>query len=136
MAQKFLPTKPKLFVHQSICVVKVNRLERFQELVGAMKETRLIFRGKGIEIFQPSSPDTRHLRIFHESVGYFPHGRRGGILGRNLGHSSAAMHLKSEVKNGQDDSYRANQLRDRGDGFPAHTVPLCESLSNFIIASG
>ena len=48
MPKEFLPAKPELFVHQSIKVVKVNRLERLQKLMAGVKEARLLFHRQGL----------------------------------------------------------------------------------------
>src|SRR3954462_2660412 len=63
--KKFEPTLPELGVEQSIDIMIMDRLERFQELMGRMKKARLIFRRKRVEILQTDPPNPRELRIFH-----------------------------------------------------------------------
>ena len=42
MPEKFLPATPELFIHQPVELMKVNRLERLEKLVGGVKKARLI----------------------------------------------------------------------------------------------
>ena len=43
MPQKTMPAFEKLPVHQSINIMKMDCLERLQELVGRMKKARTLF---------------------------------------------------------------------------------------------
>ena len=104
MPKKFLPATPELFIHQPVDVMKVNRLERLEKLVGGMKETGLILGGERLEVLQTRSPNARHFGIFHERVCHLPDRRRGGILGRYPGDARAAVHFFGEIKHRQDDS--------------------------------
>ena len=100
--------------------MKMNRFERFQELVSCVKETRLILGGECAEIFQTYSPDSFQLRVFHEGLGHIAQGSGGGVLRGQLRHARAPVHLNAEIQHRQDDRDRANQLRDRIDRFPTH----------------
>ena len=104
MPKKFLPAVPELFIHQPVEMVKVNRLERLEKLVGGVKETGLILRGERFEVLQTRSPDARHFRIFHERIGHLPDRRGRGILGRYPGDAGAAVNFFGEIEHRQDDS--------------------------------
>src|SRR5881409_1391106 len=69
MLEKVAPALPELFVEQSIDVVVMDRLESLEKLMGSVKEPRLIFRRKSVEIFQTDPPDPAKLGIFHEWLG-------------------------------------------------------------------
>jgi hypothetical protein len=104
MPKHFLPAAPELFIHQPVEMVKVNRLERLEKLVGGVKETSLIFRGECLEVLQTRSPDSRHIRIFHERVCDVPDRRGRGVLGRYPGYARAAVHLYAEIEHRKDNS--------------------------------
>src|SRR6266480_7425070 len=42
MVQEVAPTGPKLWIEQTVNVMVMNRLERFQELMGRVKKARLL----------------------------------------------------------------------------------------------
>src|SRR4029077_16411159 len=48
MFVKIGPTTPNRFIHQSVDVVEMNCLHRFQKLESEMKKPRLVFAGKRI----------------------------------------------------------------------------------------
>jgi hypothetical protein len=45
MPEKPVPAVPELFIHQPINVMRMNCLERFQELVGRVEKSRTFFNG-------------------------------------------------------------------------------------------
>src|SRR3954467_7940195 len=98
MPQQLLPAGPHLLIHQTVDVVVMNRLEGFEELMGAMKEVRLVIHRKRSKVFQADPPNTSHLGVIHEGVGNVADGGGGGILGGNFGDTSAAMDLHAEIK--------------------------------------
>jgi hypothetical protein len=100
--------------------MKMNCLKGFQELIGCMKEARPIFDGECTEVFETYSPDSFHLRVFHEGFGHVAQGRGGGVLRGELGYARTPVHLNAEIQHGQNDRNRANQLRDRVNRFPVH----------------
>ena len=53
MPKKSPPAFPELLVHHSVNIMKVNCLERFQELVGSMEKARPLFDRERTDIFQP-----------------------------------------------------------------------------------
>ena len=97
MPEKLAPAFPQLEIEQSVSVVKVNCLERFQKLIRRVKETGLIFGRKRIEIFQTYLPDASELRIFHVRLGHIAQRGRRRILRCNFRDTSAAMHLHREI---------------------------------------
>jgi hypothetical protein len=97
MAKKPAPAFPQLPVHQSINIMKMNCLKRFQELVRCMKEPRPIFGGQRTEIFETYSTDPFHLRVFHERFGHVAQGRGRSVLRGEPGHTGASMHLYAEI---------------------------------------
>jgi hypothetical protein len=103
MSQKFLPAAPELFVHQTVEIVKVNRLERLEKLVGGVKKTSLILRRERSKVLQASPPDARHVGIFHKGVGHIPDRRGGGVLSGHPRDASAPVHLYAEIEHRQND---------------------------------
>ena len=97
MSKKASPTLPELFVHQPVNIVKMNCLKGFQELVSRMKETRPIFGGECLEIFETYSPDPFHLSVFHERFSHVAQGRGCCVLRGEPGHTGAPMHLDAEI---------------------------------------
>src|SRR4030095_12412918 len=89
MAKKSSPTLPELSVHQSVNIMKMYCLERFQELVGSMTEARPIFGGESVEVFEAHSPDPFQLRVFHERFGDIAQGGGSGVLRGKPGHARA-----------------------------------------------
>jgi hypothetical protein len=67
MPKKFLPAKPELFIHQPVQLVKVNRLERLEKLVGGMKKTGLILWRERLEVLQTRS-QMRDISAFSMNV--------------------------------------------------------------------
>jgi hypothetical protein len=107
--------------------MKMNCLERFQELIGGVKKARLILGRERVEIFQANSPDPFQFRVLHERFGHVAQGRGCGILRRELGHARTAVHLNAEVQDRKNDRDRANQLRDRVDRFPIHSCVIAQA---------
>ncbi|PYK52620.1 MAG: hypothetical protein DME48_14725 [Verrucomicrobia bacterium] len=60
-----VPAFKQLFVHQPINVMKMNCLERFQELIGSMKKARSVLDRERVEVLQPYPPDALELCVFH-----------------------------------------------------------------------
>src|SRR4029077_20145397 len=96
------PAAPDRFIHQSIDVVEMNRLHRFQKLESEMKKTRLVFAGKRIEIFQAGAPDPAVLRILCERPRDLAQRRGRGVLSGELRDSRAAMHLDRKIPKRRD----------------------------------
>src|SRR5947208_12211163 len=65
MPKQSVPAFPKLLVHRSVHIMKVNCLERFQELIGGMKKTRPLFDGKRADIFQTYPPYSFQFSVLH-----------------------------------------------------------------------
>jgi hypothetical protein len=97
MPEKSMPAFKQLFVHRSINIMKMNRLERFQELIGSVEKTSPLLDGERADVFQANPPDSFQFSILHERFGDLAQGRRRGVLRRKLGHTRAPMHLQREV---------------------------------------
>ncbi len=97
MSQKALPAFPELPVHQSINIMKMNCLERFQELIRSVKKARTLFNGERGDIFEADPPDAFQVRIFHERLGHVAQGRGSRVLRGEPGHARAPVHLQREV---------------------------------------
>src|ERR1700720_2174020 len=50
MAKKAAPSLPDLLVHHTMDMVKMDRLERLEELIARMKEARLLLRRQRLQI--------------------------------------------------------------------------------------
>src|SRR5438105_13867317 len=97
MSKESLPAFPKLLVHRSVHIMKVNCLERFQELIGGMKKTRPLFDGKRADIFQTYPPDSFQFSVLHQWFGHVAQGRGRRVLGGKFGNTRASMDLQRQV---------------------------------------
>jgi hypothetical protein len=60
--------------------MKMNCLERFQELVGSVKKARPLFNGQRAEIFEAYPPNAFQIRVFHKRFSHIAHSRGSCIL--------------------------------------------------------
>ena len=97
MPEESAPSFPQLTVHQSINIMKMNCLERFQELIRSVKKARTLFNGERGDIFEADPPDAFQVRIFHERLGHVAQGRGSRVLRGEPGHARAPVHLQREV---------------------------------------
>jgi len=77
--------------------MKMDRFECLQELVGGVKEARLILGRERVEILQAYAPDSFQIRVLHQRLRHIAQGRGRGILRGELGHARAAVHLNAEI---------------------------------------
>jgi len=103
-----MPAFPELLVHHPANIMKVNCLERFQELVGSVEKARPLFNRKRADILQTNPPDALQFRVLHERFGHVAQGSGRGVLRSELGHAGASMDLHREVQYRQNDSDRAD----------------------------
>ena len=103
-----MPAFPELLVHHPVNIMKVNCLERFQELVGSVEKARPLVNRKRADILQTNPPDALQLRVLHERFGHVAQGSGRGVLRSELGHADASMDLHREVQYRQNDSDRAD----------------------------
>src|SRR4029077_15457238 len=120
------PPLPDLLVHQAIDMVKMNRLEFLEKLIGGMKKKCLLFRGQRLQIFKTYSPYAGQVGILGKRSRHFTECRCRGVLRGQLCYSCAAMHLKGEIKDGENYRDRANHLRDRAHCFPVHVTHIAQ----------
>ena len=113
--------------------MKMNCLERLQELICSVKKARLILGRERVEIFQAYSPDPFQFRILHERLGHIAQGRGRGILCGELGHARTAVHLNAEIQDRENDRDRANQLRDCVDRFPIHSCVIAQATRQLLL---
>src|SRR5437867_7245323 len=97
--EKTAPSLPDLFVHHAVDVMKMDRLECLEKLIGRMKKAGLLFCRQGRQIFKTDSPDAGEVSVLSKRSGYLTKRRRGGVLRRQLCHAGTAMHLNGEIKN-------------------------------------
>src|ERR1700704_7107810 len=80
MLKKTAPSLPDLLVHQAIDMVKVDRLECLEKLIGGMEEGRPLLRRKSLQIFKAFSPNSGKVGILSERSRYLTERRGSGIL--------------------------------------------------------
>src|SRR5213592_5147384 len=97
MPKESVPAFPKLLVHQAVNIMKMNCLERFQELVGSMEKARAFLDGERADIFQAYTPDAFQFRVLHERCSHLAQSGGRGVLGSESGNPCALMHLQREV---------------------------------------
>ena len=103
-----MPALKQLFVHQSINIMIMNRLERFQKLIGSVKKTRPLLDRERADVFQTNPPDSFHFSVLHERFGDLAQSCCRGVLGCKLGHTRASMDLHREVQHRQNDGDRTD----------------------------
>src|SRR5262245_26249821 len=65
MTEKTVPAFKQLFIHQSVNIMEMNRLERFQELIHGMKKARAILDRQRAEVLESHPPDPFQFRVLH-----------------------------------------------------------------------
>src|ERR1700719_752870 len=108
--KKTAPSLPDLVVHQAIDMVKMDRLECLEKLIGRMKKACLLFRGQRLQIFKTYSPHASQVGILSKRSRHLTECRCRGVLRGQLCYSCAAMHLDGEIKDGENHRDRANHL--------------------------
>ncbi|PYL26507.1 MAG: hypothetical protein DMF37_01870 [Verrucomicrobia bacterium] len=77
--------------------MKMNCLERLQELVSRVKKARPFFDREGPNVFQADPPDAFQLCVFHQWFGHIAQGCCSRVLRGELGYARAPMHLQREI---------------------------------------
>ena len=65
MSKESMPAFPKIPVHHSGDMMKMDGLECFQELVSSMEKSRPLFDREPANIFEPDAPDSFQFGVFH-----------------------------------------------------------------------
>src|SRR5947208_12421727 len=107
-------------------MVKVDRLECLEKLIGGMEEACLLLRRQRLQIFKTYSPQSGQVGILSKRSRHFTEGRCCRVLRGQLCYARTAMHLKSEIENGENHRNRANHLRDRADCFPVRLTHIAQ----------
>src|SRR5438270_9073136 len=124
MFVKVAPAAPDRLFHQSIRIMKMDRLHRLEELKRDMKKSRRLVGRERIQILQPNSPDSPHFRVFRKWPRHIPERRGGGVLGGEFCYPRASMHLNREIPKRSDYADRADQLCYCVDRFPVHSLSI------------